>query len=191
MIHFNISYPDNITESCLDAKKIFMMPHINENISVIICSKDSLEDVKYHLKNVDSYQVGEIIFVTSCLDEIDAVKQNLGKYQTSISLVIDKGTGVGQARAKAFAPNLEIEEVGIRPGEKLHEVMCPSDDSHLTLEFEDHFLIEPTINFFDNSFDYQTNQLGEKGKYVDYGFEYNSGSNPVFLSPQEILDYGE
>ena len=78
--------------------------------------------------------------------------------------------------AKAFAPNLEIEEVGIRPGEKLHEVMCPSDDSHLTLEFEDHFLIKPTINFFDSSFDYQTNQLGEKGEYVDSGFEYNSGS---------------
>ena len=92
--------------------------------------------------------------------------------------------------AKAYAPNLETEEVGIRPGEKLHEVMCPSGDSHLTLEFEDHFVIEPTINFFDNSFDYKTNQLGEKGENVDYGFEYNSGSNPVFLSPQEIIDYG-
>ena len=80
-----------------------MMPYINEKISVIICSKDSLEDVKYHLKKVDSYQVGEIIFVTSSEDEIDAVKQNLGKCQTPISLVIDKGTGVGQARAKGLA----------------------------------------------------------------------------------------
>jgi len=93
--------------------------------------------------------------------------------------------------AKAYAPNLEMEEVGIRPGEKLHEVMCPSDDSHLTLEFEDYFLIEPTINFFDNPFNYKTNHLGEKGEYVDYGFEYNSRSNPVFLSPEEIIDFGE
>ena len=92
--------------------------------------------------------------------------------------------------AKAYAPNLEMEEVGIRPGEKLHEVMCPSDDSHLTLEFEDYFLIEPTINFFDNLFNYKTNHLGEKGEYVDYGFEYNSRSNPVFLSPEEIIDFG-
>ena len=92
--------------------------------------------------------------------------------------------------AKAYAPNLEVEEVGIRPGEKLHEVMCPSDDSHLTLEFEDYFLIEPTINFFDNPFNYKTNHLGEKGEYVDYGFEYNSRSNPVFLSPEEIIDFG-
>ena len=92
--------------------------------------------------------------------------------------------------AKAYAPNLEMEEVGIRPGEKLHEVMCPSDDSHLTLEFEDYFLIEPTINFFDITFNYKTNHLGEKGEYVDYGFEYNSRSNPVFLSPEEIIDFG-
>ena len=93
--------------------------------------------------------------------------------------------------AKAYAPNLEMEEVGIRPGEKLHEVMCPSDDSHLTLEFEDYFLIEPTINFFDIPLNYKTNHLGEKGEYVDYGFEYNSRSNPVFLSPEEIIDFGE
>ena len=92
--------------------------------------------------------------------------------------------------AKAYAPNLEVEEVGIRPGEKLHEVMCPSDDSHLTLEFEDYFLIEPTINFFDIPLNYKTNHLGEKGEYVDYGFEYNSRSNPVFLSPEEIIDFG-
>ena len=92
--------------------------------------------------------------------------------------------------AKAYAPNLEMEEVGIRPGEKLHEVMCPSDDSHLTLEFEDYFLIEPTISFFDIPFNYKTNHLGEKGEYVDYGFEYNSRSNPVFLSPEEIIDFG-
>ena len=92
--------------------------------------------------------------------------------------------------AKAYAPNLELEEVGIRPGEKLHEVMCPSDDSHLTLEFEDYFLIEPTINFFDIPLNYKTNHLGEKGEYVDYGFEYNSRSNPVFLSPEEIIDFG-
>tara|TARA_Y100001970_G_C14230319_1_gene858204 strand:+ start:499 stop:1482 length:984 start_codon:yes stop_codon:yes gene_type:complete len=91
--------------------------------------------------------------------------------------------------AKAYAPDLKIKEVGIRPGEKLHEVMCPSDDSHLTLEFEDHYVIKPTINFFDKEFDYQVNKLGEKGVSVEESFEYNSGSNSLFLSPKEILEY--
>ena len=49
--------------------------------------------------------------------------------------------------AKAIAPDLEQEVIGIRPGEKLHELMCPVDDSHITLEFHDHFVIKPSITF--------------------------------------------
>ena len=71
--------------------------------------------------------------------------------------------------AKAYAPGLEIQEIGIRPGEKLHEIMCPSDDSHLTIEFEEFFVIKPTISFFDQTYDYETNSIGEKGSYVKLG----------------------
>ncbi len=46
-----------------------------------------------------------------------------------------------------WRPHLPHKIVGIRPGEKLHEVMCPADDSHLTLEFADHYVIKPTIQF--------------------------------------------
>src|SRR6266480_2190425 len=49
--------------------------------------------------------------------------------------------------ALAMAPGASLKVVGIRPGEKLHEVMCPKDDSHLTLEFADHYVIRPTIQF--------------------------------------------
>ena len=91
--------------------------------------------------------------------------------------------------AKAYAPKMEIQEVGIRPGEKVHETMCPADDSHLTLEFKDHYVIKPSINFFDDDYDYQTNLKDEKGSYVKQGFEYNSGSNNDFLSVQKILAY--
>jgi len=49
--------------------------------------------------------------------------------------------------AKAMAPDLACKIVGIRPGEKLHEVMCPRDDSHLTVEFADHYVVKPTIRF--------------------------------------------
>ena len=49
--------------------------------------------------------------------------------------------------AKAIAPQLPIKVIGIRPGEKLHEVMCPSDLYYDTLEFADHFVIKPSILF--------------------------------------------
>ena len=89
--------------------------------------------------------------------------------------------------AKAIAPNLEQEIVGIRPGEKLHEIMCPADDSHLTLEFEDHFVIKPTITFT-RRYDYEKNKLGEIGTSVKQGFEYNSGNNTQWLTNEELLE---
>ena len=49
--------------------------------------------------------------------------------------------------ASSIAPELEQRVVGIRPGEKLHEIMCPQDDSHLTFEFDDHFVISPSIQY--------------------------------------------
>ena len=85
-----------------------------------------------------------------------------------------------------MAPDVAHKVVGIRPGEKLDEIMCPSDDSHLTLEFDDHYVIRPTITFTGRSNDFTTNNLGEVGKPVARGFEYNSGKNPTFLSTQEI-----
>ncbi|MBE0471893.1 MAG: UDP-N-acetylglucosamine 4,6-dehydratase (inverting) [Methyloprofundus sp.] len=87
--------------------------------------------------------------------------------------------------AKAMAPNLPINVIGIRPGEKMHEIMCPADDSHLTLEFDDHFVISPTIQFTHKT-DFKVNKLGEQAKSVDMGFEYNSGTNPNFLSADDF-----
>ena len=91
--------------------------------------------------------------------------------------------------AGAMAPQLKVVEVGIRPGEKIHEVMCPADDSHLTLEFDDHFVIRPTITFTERGNDYTPNPIGEHGKPVPQGFEYNSGSNTRFLTVQEIVEW--
>jgi len=88
--------------------------------------------------------------------------------------------------AKALAPNLPHKIIGIRPGEKLHEIMCPADDSHLTLEFNDHFVIKPTIQFTNMS-DFTINRLGERGKPVPQGFEYNSGNNTQWLTQEEFL----
>ena len=89
--------------------------------------------------------------------------------------------------AKAIAPTLPHKIIGIRPGEKLHEIMCPADDSHLTLEFDDHFVIQPTIQFSHIS-NFRENRLGEKGTPVEQGFEYNSGNNTQWLSHAELLE---
>lgn len=88
--------------------------------------------------------------------------------------------------ATAMAPGLEHRLIGIRPGEKIHEIMCPMDDCHLTLQFDDHFVIRPTIAFAEGHGSYSPNALQECGEPVEQDFEYNSGSNPHFLSVKEI-----
>lgn len=87
--------------------------------------------------------------------------------------------------ADATAPGIPHKVVGIRPGEKLHEVMCPADDSRFVLEFADHYVISPGI-LFASHVDFDENAAGERGSSVDDGFEYSSGANPVFLSVDEI-----
>lgn len=87
--------------------------------------------------------------------------------------------------AKAIAPNFPTKIIGIRPGEKLHEVMCPADLYYETLEFYDHYVIMPSTRFW-GGIDYTKNALGEKGNPVPDGFEYNSGTNPYFLTVEEL-----
>ena len=91
--------------------------------------------------------------------------------------------------ANAMAPGLKHKFVGIRPGEKLHEIMCPADESHLTLEFDDHYVIRPTIAFTTRGNSFSPNRLGEEGRPVEQGFEYNSSFNPEFLTIDQIREF--
>ncbi|BBN81100.1 UDP-N-acetylglucosamine 4,6-dehydratase (inverting) [Pseudoalteromonas sp. A25] len=93
--------------------------------------------------------------------------------------------------AKSMAPNLPLKVIGIRPGEKLHEIMCPADLCYDTYEYSDHFVIAPGIKFSSRSNDFTINALGEKGKPVQPGFEYNSRDNAHFLSADEIKKFNE
>ncbi len=88
--------------------------------------------------------------------------------------------------ATAMAPNLNQNIIGIRPGEKIHEIMCPEGDAHLTLEFDDHFIIRPTIVFSGHKQEYSPNAIGEIGKSVVNTFEYCSGNNQDFLTVEQI-----
>lgn len=91
---------------------------------------------------------------------------------------------------KAMAPETSMNIIGIRPGEKLHEIMVPADDSHLTLEFDNHYVITPTINF-SYQVNYEIDATGEKGKSVQQGFEYNSGTNSDFLTVEQLREMNE
>jgi UDP-N-acetylglucosamine 4,6-dehydratase len=87
---------------------------------------------------------------------------------------------------ESISGNREYELVGIRPGEKLHEVMVPEEMAHHSLEFDDHYVITPAIKFFDKTINYLKNKLGEKGQPVEDKFEYHSGTNPHFLTINEL-----
>ena len=89
--------------------------------------------------------------------------------------------------AKSMAPDLPIKFVGIRPGEKLHETLCPADDSYRTLEFEDHYVIQPSIQFT-HEIDFTVNLLKEKGKPVREGFSYTSEKNNQWLDKESLLN---
>jgi len=122
----------------------------------------TLQDgVNFVLKNFERMQGGEIF-----IPKIPSMKM------TDLAL--------------ALAPNLPHKMIGIRPGEKLHEVMCPSDDSHLTLEFDNHYVIQPSIPLA-TSIDFSKNLIGELGKKVKIGFEYSSINNDKWLSREEFL----
>ena len=87
--------------------------------------------------------------------------------------------------ANALAPNIPHKIIGIRPGEKMHEVMITADDR--VVEFDTYYVITPTIQFA-HTVDYNTNAIDEKGNDIGIGFEYNSLSNTEWLSNQKFLE---
>lgn len=89
--------------------------------------------------------------------------------------------------AKALNPKIKFKIIGVRPGEKLHEVLCPQDTYRETIEFKKYFIIKPLIDFKkDHSKKFYKNTSGENGKNVPDNFVYSSDSNPHFLSVKEI-----
>jgi UDP-N-acetylglucosamine 4,6-dehydratase len=82
--------------------------------------------------------------------------------------------------AKAIAPECKIDIIGIRPGEKIHELMIPRDEARKTLEFDKFYIIQPDFKFWERRCSWNG------GKPVEDDFEYNSGTNPWRLSVEEM-----
>ena len=82
--------------------------------------------------------------------------------------------------AQAMLPGCEMPEVGIREGEKLHEVMVPAEDSARTYEYEKNYIIYPNYNWW------SSDKVIPGGKLVEPGFIYSSGNNCEWLSIEDI-----
>jgi len=82
--------------------------------------------------------------------------------------------------AKAILPDCTLREVGIREGEKLHEVMVTKEDSLRTYEYDKHFIIYPQMSWWDET------KAVPGGKQVPRGFEYSSGQNSQWLSVKDL-----
>lgn len=83
--------------------------------------------------------------------------------------------------AKAMNPKIKLKEIGVRPGEKLHEVMVTEDDSERTYEYKDYFIIFPSLDWWKPKKNYKKN-----GKKVEKRFRYASDTNAKWLSIEDI-----
>ena len=84
--------------------------------------------------------------------------------------------------AAAAAPGVEVELTGIRPGEKLHEMMISDDDARRTLEFDDYFIIQPDFGWWSK----EEHLLKSGGKPCEDGFSYKSDTNTDWLSINDL-----
>ena len=84
--------------------------------------------------------------------------------------------------AQAILPGCKMPEVGIREGEKLHEVMVTKEDSMLTYEYEKHYIVYPHFDWWN------TDKIQAGGKKVKQGFEYSSGNNSEWLSVEDLTE---
>ncbi len=114
---------------------------------------------------------------------VDFVLQSLGRMHGG-ELFVPKIPSMNiMDLVRAIAPNCKVDVIGIRPGEKLHEVMVPEDDARLTVEFDDYYVIQPAFHWW-NEEEFRRIS-GEDRKVLD-GFQYSSDSNSDWLSVEQL-----
>lgn len=86
--------------------------------------------------------------------------------------------------AHAIGPECELVETGIRPGEKLHEVLLPAEEARQTYEFSDHYTVHPVFEWWKR--EQHTHEGDELGRQVPEEFEYASNTNEKWLSRAEL-----
>ena len=81
--------------------------------------------------------------------------------------------------AKALAPECRTEIVGIRPGEKLHELLIPDEDARRSIELDDYYVVKPHFNYWGN-------QNWDHGRPLAEGFTYTSDRNTEWLAAEQL-----
>ena len=89
--------------------------------------------------------------------------------------------------AKAIAPDCDIKITGIRPGEKLHEEMITATDSLNTIEFKNYYVVLPSTPLWDIE-KFKKHSDNDLGKFTEFGFSYDSGTNTEFLSVKKLKE---
>ncbi len=123
-------------------------------------------------------------FLITLTDGVDFVIRCLGLMQGGEIFVPKIPSAYIVDVAKAIAPECKWETTGIRPGEKLHEVMIPQEDARNALEFSDFYIIQPPFQWWD-----QNHYVADNGYHAikcDEDFTYASNTNSIWLSVPEI-----
>tara|TARA_Y100000766_G_scaffold285450_1_gene309041 strand:- start:5076 stop:6071 length:996 start_codon:yes stop_codon:yes gene_type:complete len=153
--------------------------------SVVPVFKDLLNKGENYLPVTDTQMTRfwlslekSVNFVISCFKQMDGGEIFVPKIP-SIKIV---------DLAHAINPKAKIKIVGVRPGEKIHEQMCPKESSSHTLEFDDFFIIFSSDVDMNKKIKELKKRINKTGRRVKENFEYSSGSNEVFLNKDEIKD---
>lgn len=113
-------------------------------------------------------------------DAVDLVFKALEEAQGGETFVFKNPSFLITELARALNPSGTIKEVGIREGEKIHEVMITKDDSRHTYEYDDYYIIYPHFEWWSK------NKMKAGGKLIQQGWDYNSGTNEVWLDAEEL-----
>lgn len=113
-------------------------------------------------------------------DAVDLVFKALDEAQGGETFVFKNPSFLITELAKALNPNGTMKEVGIRKGEKIHEVMITKDDSRYTYEYDDYYIIYPHFEWWSKD------KMKAEGKLIQQGWDYNSGTNEVWLDAEEL-----
>lgn len=113
-------------------------------------------------------------------DAVDLVFKALEEAKGGETFVFKNPSFLITELAKALNPNGTMKEVGIREGEKIHEVMITKDDSRYTYEYDDYYIIYPHFEWWDKD------KMKSGGKLIQQGWDYNSGTNTEWLDAEEL-----
>ncbi len=113
-------------------------------------------------------------------DAVDLVFKALEEAKGGETFVFKNPSFLITELAEALNPNGSIKEVGVREGEKIHEVMITKDDWRNTYEYEDYYIIYPHFEWWDKS------KFKGGGKLIKENWEYSSGENEIWLDAEEL-----